>query len=112
MQKLSAREPTARQREWLEHLKSCREQGLSLKAYAEQRGIAVQRFYHWHRRLKLLGFIAGAEAVSFATVQVERSGVLTGSQRLHFPNGLVLEWEAGADLGLIERLLHLSRTVR
>ena len=105
-------EPTARQQEWLEHLENCRKQGLSLKAYAEHTGIPVQRFYHWHRRLKLLGLVAGSQTVSFATVQVERAGAMPGAQRLHFPNDLVLEWEGGADLALIEQLLRLSRTVR
>lgn len=105
-------EPTERQQEWLEHLKSCREQGLSLKAYAEQSGIPAQRFYHWHRRLKVLGFVVDAEAVDFSAVQIERSSARAGTRRLHFPNGLVLEWEGGADLALVERLLRLSQALR
>ena len=106
------RTPTKRQHEWLEHLRNCRAQGLSLKAYAEQAGLDVQRLYRWHRRLKRLGFIGGAEAVSFAPVQVQGPRKDTGGQRLHFPNGLVLEWDGDADLGLVEQLLGLSRGLR
>lgn len=103
---------TERQREWLEHVQACRAEGLSLKAYAEQAGLDVQQLYRWHRRLKLLGFIGGTKAVSFAAVQVQGCGERAGTQRLHFPNGLVLEWGGSADLTLVARLLGLSRTPR
>jgi hypothetical protein len=112
MASISNRVPTACQREWLEHVQSCRAQGLSLKAYAEQQALSLQRLYHWHRRLKLLGFIASPEAVGFAEVRMRGSGKIAGTQRLHFPNGLVLEWDGSADPGLIEQLLVLSQTRR
>jgi hypothetical protein len=43
-------ELSERQRAWLEHLRACRSQGLSLKAYAEQQGLNLQRFYHRENR--------------------------------------------------------------
>lgn len=104
--------PTKCQREWLEHVQTCRAEGLSLKVYAERGGLDVQRLYRWHRRLKQLGFIGGSEAVSFAAVQVQSCREPVGTQRLHFPNGLVLQWGGSADLMLVARLLELSRTPR
>jgi hypothetical protein len=92
--------------------KACRARGLSLKAYAEQAGLDVQRLYRWHRRLKQLGFIGGSEAVDFSAVQVRGCVQQAGRQRLHFPNGLVLEWGGDADLRLVGRLLALSGTSR
>ncbi len=112
MASVSNRVPTARQREWLAHVRSCRARGLSLKAYAEQHALSLQQLYHWHRRLKLLGFIDSPEAVGFAEVRIRRPGKSVGAQRLHFPNGLVLEWDGSADPGLIEQLLVLSQTRR
>jgi hypothetical protein len=106
------RTPTERQREWMEHVQTCRAQGLSLKAYADGAGLDVQRLYRWHRRLKQLGLIGGTEAVSFAAVRVQGCGEPAGTQRLHFPNGLVLEWGGSADLTLVARLLDLSRMPR
>jgi hypothetical protein len=103
-------ELTERQREWLEHLRACRSQGRSLKAYAEQQGLNLQRFYHWHRRLKRLGLVAMVAPVSFAAVRVSTAPGVTGSQRLHFPNGLMLEWDGSADLALVEHLLRLSQS--
>jgi hypothetical protein len=103
---------TEAQREWLEHVQACRARGLSLKAYAEQAGLDVQRLYRWHRRLKQLGFIGGSEAVDFSAVQVRGCVQQAGRQRLHFPNGLVLEWGGDADLRLVGRLLALSGTSR
>jgi hypothetical protein len=102
-------ELTERQREWLEHLRACRSQGLSLKTYAEQQGLNLQRFYHWHRRLKRLGLVATDTPVSFAAVRVSAAPGVTGTQRLHFPNGLMLEWDGSADLALVEHLLRLSQ---
>jgi len=83
--------------------------GLSLKAYAGQQGLNLQRFYHWHRRLKRLGLVATDTLVSFAAVRVSASAGVTGTQRLHFPNGLMLEWDGSADLALVEQLLRLSQ---
>lgn len=105
----SKTELSERQREWLEHLRACRAQGLSLKAYAEEQGLNLQRFYHWHRRLKRLGLVATDTPVSFAAIRVSAAPGVTGSQRLHFPNGLLLEWDGPADLALVEHLLRLSR---
>jgi hypothetical protein len=110
--KTSNRVPTERQREWLAHVRSCRAQGLSLKAYAAQQALSLQRLYHWHRRLKLLGLIDGAEAVSFAAVRVQDSPVRAGGQRLYFPNGLILEWDGIADPGWVAQLLHVLQTRR
>ena len=101
-------ELTERQREWLEHLRACRSQRLSLKAYAEQQGLNLQRFYHWHRRLKRLGAVAASRPVSFAAAQIPAARPVGGIQRLHFPHGLMLEWDGSADLALVEHLLRLS----
>jgi len=103
-------ELTERQREWLEHLRACRAQGLSLKAYADQQELNLQRFYHWHRRLKRLGLVATDARVNFAAVRVSAAPGVTGSQRLHFPNGLMLEWDGAVDLALVEHLLRLSHS--
>jgi hypothetical protein len=62
--------------------------------------------------LKLLGYIGEGAAVSFAAVQVQGSRMRVGAQRLHFPNGLVLEWDGRADLSLVEQLLGLSQMRR
>jgi hypothetical protein len=98
-----------RQREWLEPLRACRTQGLSLKSYAEQQGLNPQRFYHWHRRLKELGLVAATEPVSFVAVQISQARRVGHVQRLHFPNGLTLEWDGSAHLALVEHLLRLSQ---
>ena len=43
---------TPRQRFWLEHLKACREQGLSLKAYARNHNLSVSALYTANSALK------------------------------------------------------------
>jgi hypothetical protein len=46
----------------------------------------------------------------FAAVRVSTAAGVTGSQRLHSPNGLMLEWDGAADLALVEHLLRLSQS--
>ena len=99
----------ARQREWLEHLEACRAQGLSVKAYAEQAGLEVRRLYQWRRRLRARGVLADeGKVVRFARVEVCAAGGVSASRRLHFPNGLILDWEGNVELELIEQLLRLA----
>jgi transposase-like protein len=95
-----------RRGEWQAHVEAARHQGLSLRAYAEQNGLNVHQLYRWRR--KLAGSGRGA-VVSFAPVHVVGGGA---QRRLHLPNGVVLEWEGGADLALIERLLRLTQPRR
>ena len=104
---------TARPQEWLKHVRCCRAEGLSLKAYAEQAGLEVQRLYHWRRRLKARGLLADdGKAVTFAGVQVRGAGGVSGTQRLHFPNGLMLEGDGSTDRVLVEPLLQLAPVSR
>lgn len=86
--------------------------GVSLKAYAEQQGLNLQRLYHWHRRLKRLGLVRCEQTVSFAAVRVCKMRGVGGVQRPHFPNGVMLEWEGHADLALVEHLLGVSSSPR
>jgi hypothetical protein len=88
-------EARGRGRLWLEHVQAARARGVSLKGDAEQAGLKVEQLYRWRRRLR------ADVAVGFVAVQVSEG---LCHQRLHCPNGLVLECSGAPDLALIERL--------
>jgi hypothetical protein len=49
---MSQRQPTPeRQQYWLSHIEACQQQGISMKAYAQQSGIALRALYDAKSRL-------------------------------------------------------------
>jgi hypothetical protein len=42
---------------WLEHVKACEAAGVSMKSYAEERGLKLQSFYCWKGQLKKRGVL-------------------------------------------------------
>ena len=103
---------SARQREWLVHVRRARASGESFRVYAEQRGLNVSQLYSWHSRLKTQGLLGELEPAGFVQVQSSCRAESPprepgGTQRLSFPNGLTLEWQGTADVRLIAQLLRL-----
>jgi len=91
---------------WYGHLDQAAASGLSLRAYADEAGVKLHRLYFWSSRRKALADAQGGPGL-FARVEVAEPARHRppGAQRLHLPNGAVLEWEGGADLALIDHLL-------
>jgi transposase-like protein len=83
---------------WQRHLRRCREQGTTLKAYAEQEGLTLSVLYRWSRRLKR----EAATASPFSQVVIAPA---PAQYRLSFPNGLVLEWSGEVDVAQLARLV-------
>ena len=81
---------TPRQRFWLEHLKACREQGLSLKAYARAHDLSVSALYTANSALKRRATSISPTAPAPKLVPVR---LASGSSmvRVLLPNGVVLE---------------------
>ena len=91
---------------WYGHLDQAAASGLSLRAYADEAGVKLHRLYFWSSRRKAVSEAQDGSGL-FARVEVAepRRHRSLGAQRLHLPNGAVLEWEGGADLVLIDHLL-------
>ena len=87
---------TARDRFWLEHLRTCREHGQTLKAYAQTHGLSVSALYAAHSALKRRGVLSepgAASAPTFVPVRIAPAGA---AFRVHLPNGVVVEVPAHA----------------
>jgi transposase len=89
---------------WFQHLRRCKEEGLTLKAYAEREGLTLSVLYGWSKRYKQQSGISGQ------FTRVARSMAETASRyRLRFPSGLILEWDGSADSSELSRLLEILR---
>ncbi len=49
---------TAKQQFWLDHIESCVSSGVTMRAYSEQHGLDLQRFYSWKKQLNALGVLS------------------------------------------------------
>jgi hypothetical protein len=114
-----SREPTERDRFWLDHETAIQSSGQSAKAYAAAHELSLHALYQSRKRLRALGLMARSrsvrsdrksspKSVSFSKVELSTRRRPSPDFRLSLPNGLVLEW-SGADLpslviDLVERL--------
>jgi hypothetical protein len=107
---------TARQREWLRHLRACERSGDTVKDYASRRGLSVQSLYQAGKRLRRRGVLASrpqrrAIARSFVKVAMPMRPVEAGAAavwRIRLPGGVVFEssapFESEGLVSLLERL--------
>ena len=86
-----------RERFWLDHLRTARRQGQTLKAHAQAHGLSVSALYTTRSTLKRRGVLS-EPAASAPTLVPVRIPPLAGSAfRVHLPNGVVVEVPAHAD---------------
>ena len=92
-------QPKARDQFWLDHLRACREQGQTLKAYAHAQGLSVSTLYGARSALKRRGVLTepacalsprgpAPAAPAFVPVRIPTPGA---AFRVHLPNGVVVE---------------------
>ncbi len=84
---------------WYTHWQRCQRQGMSLKKYAEQEDLTLAVFYGWSKRFKR----EAKTSSPFSRVAVRAEKPV--EYRLHFPSGLVLEWNGEADTGYLSCLV-------
>ncbi len=101
---------TPRQRFWLEHLNACREQGLSLKAYARTHNLSVSALYTANSALKRRAFSTEptAPAPKLVPVRLAPAAVMV---RVLLPNGVVVELPASIDPECARSLLAGASTL-
>lgn len=108
--KQPTKELTAKQRQWLGHLESCRENGQSIPEYAKTHKLSAPQLYTWTSRLRQLGVLDGgpgtaavprrsrsrsqvqSEAVAhFSPVRLVETREPAVGMRIRFANGVILE---------------------
>ena len=88
--------PKARDQFWLDHLRACREQRQTLKAYAQEHGLSVSALYSAHSTLKRRGVLTEPAPAAPTFVPVRLSTV-SAAFRVYLPNGVVVEVPAHAE---------------
>jgi hypothetical protein len=114
-----SREPTERDRFWLDHDAALQASGQSAKLYAAAHDLSLHPLYQSRKRLRALGLMARSRAVradkktsakpiAFSKVEVSSPRRASSEFRLSLPNGLVLEGSGGElpspVIELVERL--------
>ena len=104
------------EREWMAHLDACKAEGISLKAYANRHGLAVDSLYYQRRKMTLRGLAstpvkpskASSTPKLFTRLQVSGNTELAGGMtiRLCLVRGLKLEM---SNLPPVEWLAALAR---
>ena len=93
---------------WLDHVKRCAELNQPMTEYAKANGLIVTTLYYWNKRLRALGLLAEDQAtVSFTEVEVTTPVRPSGGWRVHFPNGVVMQWEVPPQGAQLEHLLQI-----
>jgi len=93
-------------RYWMDHLKRCRELNQPMALYAKENGLIVTTLYYWHKRLPALGLLPEDQTtVSFTAIEVSAPQPPAGGCRLHFPNGVVMQWEVPPQGAQLEQVL-------
>jgi hypothetical protein len=90
---------TARQREWLGHLRAAERAGETIKAYAAREGLSVQSLYQAGKRLRCRGVLQPRirrrhplSATGFVKVEPPTARREVGAAwRLRLPSGVVFE---------------------
>ena len=101
---------TPRQRFWREHLNACREQGLSLKAYARAHDLSVSALYTANSALKRRTLSTKRTAPAPKLVPV-RLAPASSMVRVLLPNGLVVELPESIDPERARALLASARAL-
>ena len=122
---MAGRRLTEKQRIWLTHVERCTATGVSMRAYADQHGLDVQRFYVWKSQLKQLGVLAHdlampndidqppppalsplirAQVVSRSSVEDQRQSTMCAA-RVTLANGIAIEVPPGVAPEALGRLI-------
>ena len=87
--------PRPREQFWLDHLRAARQQGQTLKAYAQAHGLSVGALYTARSTLKRRGVLSEpAAAPTLVPVRIAPPGA---AFRVHLPNGVVVEVASHAE---------------
>lgn len=96
---------TAHQRVCLEHIQTCETSGLSLAAYAAEKGLDVGTLYGARKVLKRKGVLAVKQGlVGFQRARVAAVDADT-EWRIALPNGVTVAFSGAVDAGILSRVL-------
>ena len=75
---------------WAEHIRRREERGVTAKAYCQEAGVSLWRWYYWQRKLKAKDLVPVSAKVSgrFVRVRVDGETGAMGGCELLYPSGV------------------------
>jgi len=96
---------TKTQHYWKRHVITALQSGSTLQRYADQQGIKVHTLYDWKYRLNKIGALDNDDAAPVAFQKVEIAPVNHPFCIISLPNGITVEWPAGASSKALGNIL-------
>lgn len=99
MEQKRATRLTARQQEWLGHLRACTRSGETMRGYAKRHGFSEHGMYQAAKDLRQRGVLPASgrrrrseeKSPTFVRVSPAVSAIASSPWRVRLPNGVVLE---------------------
>jgi hypothetical protein len=104
MDRTEAEKLTAHQRACLGHIQACEASGMTLSAYAAEKGLAVGPLYGARKVLKRKGLLAVRQPSRFQRVRVAVADT-DADWRVALPNGVTVAFSGAVDAGMLSRVL-------
>ena len=101
---------TQRQRDWLEHFRSCQSSGQTISDYAAANGITAQSMYAAKKVLVGKGALPRTPAVGFQRAQIADAAEPC-RWRIQMPNGIVVAFTGTVDEAMLTRVLNAAAAV-
>jgi hypothetical protein len=93
-----------RSRHWAKAIAEQEESGLSVPAFCREKGVCAGSFYHWRRRLRMIG-----DPVGFALIETKPVPDCAAPLELIFAGGERLRISRGADVAVVQLVLAALR---
>ena len=93
-----------RRGQWAKTISEQEASGLSVQAFCRERDVCAGSFYHWRRRLGVIG-----DPVRFALIETKPAPDLAAPLELVFTSGERLRISRGADAAILQLVLAAIR---
>jgi hypothetical protein len=95
---------TAHQRACLEHIQACEASGMTVAAYAAEKGLAVRTLYDARKVLKRKGSVAVRQPSRFQRVRVAAADA-DAKWQVALPNGVTVAFSGAVEAGVLSTVL-------
>jgi hypothetical protein len=90
---------------WKNHIKACKDSGLSQTEYCHQNNLKPHRFWYWRKRFKKIA----KKEVRFVPLNIPMTDSTQSKTSIITPNGYRIELAAGFDPVAVGQLIHNIR---
>ena len=101
---------TERQRYWLEHIRACKDSGMTMADYAAEHGLGARAMYAGKKILVKKGVLPGTQPARFQRVRVIQAPV-SEQWRIQLPNGVSVAFAGAVDARTLTTVLSTAASL-